>query len=110
MKILEFEKKVGLSRDTLRYYEKIGLLTRPERASNGYRNYGQTQINELLFIERGKAIGFTLSEIRSGYEAYKKRGELCPQFRKQLLSKKAMLTKRISEDQSAIDEIDKMLK
>ncbi|WP_419596611.1 MerR family DNA-binding transcriptional regulator, partial [Streptomyces brasiliscabiei] len=46
MKIAEFEKQTGLSRDTLRYYEKIGMLTPPIPAGNGYRYYGQTQLQE----------------------------------------------------------------
>ncbi len=109
MKISELEKKVGLSRDTLRYYEKIGVLTPPMRADNGYRYYGETQLNELAFIERGKSIGFTLAEIRRGYEQYQTLGELCPEFIKQLQDKKELFRKRISEDLVAIAEIDKML-
>lgn len=109
MKISELEKKVGLSRDTLRYYEKVGVLTPPMRAANGYRHYGKTQLDELVFIERGKAIGFTLSEIRRGYEQYKTLGKLCPEFIKQLQEKKEMFNKRISEDRIAIAEIEKML-
>ena len=110
MKIAELEKKVGLSRDTLRYYEKIGILTPPLRASNGYRYYGKTQLKELAFIERGKAIGFTLAEIHSGYQQYQILGKLCPEFIKRLQEKKAMFQQRISQDSVAIAEIDEMLK
>lgn len=109
MKILELEKKVGLSRDTVRYYEKIGVLTPPERGENGYRYYGTTQLNELAFIERGKAIGFTLAEIRTGYEQYQKLGKLCPKFLQQLREKKEMFNKRMQADQIAISAIDKLL-
>ncbi|MBE0456262.1 MAG: MerR family transcriptional regulator [Pseudoalteromonas prydzensis] len=110
MKIAEFEKQTGLSRDTLRYYEKIGMLTPPVRAGNGYRYYGQTQLQELAFIERGKTIGFTLTEIKVGYERYQALGSLCPEFSKQLRDKKALLAKRISQDRNAIAVIDNMLK
>tara|TARA_R100000306_G_scaffold48450_1_gene45857 strand:+ start:8778 stop:9152 length:375 start_codon:yes stop_codon:yes gene_type:complete len=110
MKIAEFERVAGVSRDTLRYYEKIGLLSRPERSTNGYRRYGKAHIQELAFIERGKAIGFTLAEIKRGYEQYEKLGKLCPEFRQQLNDKRAMLSLRASEDQNAIRQIDKMLK
>ena len=109
MKIAEFENKVGILRDTLRYYEKIGMLTPPKRGSNGYRCYGKIQIEELAFIERGKAIGFSLSEIKSGYERYKKLGYLCPEFRQQLIDKKTMLAGRIAADQDSIAKIDQML-
>lgn len=110
MTVSEFERKTGISRDTLRYYEKLGMLTPPQRKSNGYRCYGQVHMKELAFIERGKAIGFSLSEIKRGYERYKKLGKLCPEFLQQLHEKKEMLSKRIMDDRNSISEIDKMLK
>lgn len=110
MKVAEFEKQTGISRDTLRYYEKIGLLTPPMRADNGYRYYGQVQLKELAFIERGKIIGFTLTEIKAGYKRYQTLGSLCPEFSKQLREKKALLAKRISQDRNAIAVINDMLK
>ena len=109
MKIAEFEKKVGLSRDTLRYYEKIGVLTPPHREENGYRQYGKVQLEELAFIQKGKAIGFDLSTICEGYRRFKVEGRLCPEFVKQLQDKKAMFNTRISEANQAITEIDSML-
>ena len=109
MKIAEFENAMGVSRDTLRYYEKIGLLTPPTREANSYRCYGQTQIRDLHFIERGKALGFTLLEIKRGLEYHRLSGKLCPEFREQLANKKAMLSNRIAEDTNAISEIEKLL-
>jgi DNA-binding transcriptional MerR regulator len=66
-------------------------------------------LNELAFIERGKAIGFTLAEIHRGYEQYQILRKLCPEFIKQLQQKKEMFSKRIAQDSSAITEIEKML-
>lgn len=109
MKIAEFENVMGVSRDTLRYYEKIGLLTPPTREANSYRDYGQTQIQDLHFIERGKALGFTLLEIKRGLEYRRLSGTLCPEFCEQLVNKKTMLSKRIAEDTDAIAEIEKLL-
>lgn len=109
MKIAEFEQKVGLSRDTLRYYEKKGLLSPPKRGANGYRYYGKEQLHELAFITKGKAIGFTLTEIKQGYQRYKTLGYLCPEFVKQLNHKKAELNQRMINDGSAIEAIEKLL-
>lgn len=109
MKVAEFENAMGISRDTLRYYEKIGLLTSPGRGVNGYRVYGKEQIRDLHFIERGKALGFSLLEIKHGLERYKTFGKLCPEFREQLVNKKIMLSKRILDDTEAISKIDKLL-
>lgn len=109
MKISEFEKVSGLSRDTLRYYEKIGILTPPSRGSNSYREYGQVQLDELAFIQKGKEIGFGLSVIQQGYQRYKELGHFCPEFSAQLHAKKAQLSQRIASDKRAIAEINRML-
>ncbi|PUA26693.1 MAG: hypothetical protein B0W54_23435 [Cellvibrio sp. 79] len=109
MKISEFEKVSGLARDTLRYYEKIGILTPPSRGLNGYREYGQAQLEELAFIQKGKEIGFSLSVIKEGYRRYKNLGYFCPEFSEQLHKKRAQLSQRIADDKQAIAEIDKLL-
>ena len=109
MKISEFEKVTGLSRDTLRYYEKIGLLSPPSRGLNGYREYGQVQLNELNFIKKGKEIGFSLSTIHRAYRRYQELGHFCAEFSAQLNAKKSQLLQGIEKDKQAIREIDNML-
>ena len=86
------------------------MLTPPIPAGNGYRYYGQTQLQELAFIERDKTIGFTLTEIKVAYERYQALENLCPEFSKKKKKKKALLAKRISQDRNAIAVIDNMLK
>lgn len=66
MQIGELAKRSGLSRDTLRYYEKLGLLSAPRReAGNAYRRYGADALARLADVQRLKAVGFTLREVRS---------------------------------------------
>ena len=55
---------VGLSADTLRYYEKIGLLPRPARNPGGQRVYREKDLTRLRFIKRAQALGFSLQDIR----------------------------------------------
>ncbi len=50
--------------ETIRYFEKIGLLPRPVRGANGYRNYDESQQKWLHFILRSRALGFTQKEVR----------------------------------------------
>ncbi len=57
-------KRVGVAIDTIRYYEREGLLPEPARRASGYRSYGQSAITQLRFIRRAKGLGFTLEEIR----------------------------------------------
>ena len=54
----------GVSVDTVRYYEKSGLLPPDERLPSGYRRYGELQVSRLRFIRRAQALGFSLKEIR----------------------------------------------
>lgn len=55
-------KRVGLSRDTLRFYEKLGLIE-AQRAENGYRHYSEQMIFRLELIQLAKSLGFQLNEI-----------------------------------------------
>ncbi|RYZ66307.1 MAG: MerR family transcriptional regulator [Proteobacteria bacterium] len=61
MQIGEFSKKVGLTQDTVRYYEKIGFFSK-RRSTNGYRTYGDSDLKDAEFIACGKSMGFTLKE------------------------------------------------
>jgi len=63
-RIREAAQAVGLSADTLRYYEKIGLVPRPARATGGQRQYAERDLVRLRFVTRAQAIGFTLQEIK----------------------------------------------
>ena len=65
MLIGELASKSGLSRDTIRYYEKIGLIkvSRSSRRPNNYKDYSEDVLSELLLIKKGKQVGFTLREI-----------------------------------------------
>jgi MerR family copper efflux transcriptional regulator len=57
-------KRVGVAIDTIRFYEREGLLLEPPRRASGYRSYGDGAIAQLRFIRRAKNLGFTLGEIR----------------------------------------------
>lgn len=52
-----------MSKETLRYYESIGLITAPARSEGGYRKYNEETIDRLRFIKHSQEIGFTLKEI-----------------------------------------------
>lgn len=60
----EVSNLTGIGFDTLRFYEKIGLLILPARGPNGYRQYDENVIERLTYIKWSKKCGFTLDEIR----------------------------------------------
>ncbi len=64
MRIGKLSASCGCPAETIRYFEKIGLLPRPLRGTNGYRNYDESHRKWLLFILRSRALGFTQKEVR----------------------------------------------
>lgn len=64
MKIGELAQRAGVRIDTVRYYERQGLLPPPARQASGYRSYASPDISRLHFVRRAKTLGFTLEEIR----------------------------------------------
>lgn len=64
MRIGELARRSGVSEKTLRYYEDIGLIDKPPRTQNGYRDYAGDVVDRLRFVRSSQAIGLTLAEIR----------------------------------------------
>lgn len=65
MRIGELASAVGLPSQTIRFYERKGLLPAPERSANGYRTYDECALARLRFIQSAQAGGLTLAEIGS---------------------------------------------
>ncbi|WP_286222901.1 Cd(II)/Pb(II)-responsive transcriptional regulator [Marinobacter apostichopi] len=64
MKIGDISKRANISVETVRYYEKIGLLPEPDRTASGYRSYRQAHLDRLLFIKRCRNLDMAQNEIR----------------------------------------------
>ena len=65
MKIGEVSTASGCHIETIRYYERIGLMTSPARTESGYRQYRDADVERLRFITRGRGLGFSLEEVAS---------------------------------------------
>ena len=57
-------KRGKINIETIRYYERIGLIPKPPRTSSGYRIFTADTVNRVLFIKRAKELGFSLKEIK----------------------------------------------
>ena len=55
----------GVKVETIRYYERVGLLRSPPRTEGGHRSYDDADVRKLAFVRRGRQLGFTLDEIRT---------------------------------------------
>ena len=77
MLIGEVATTSGISKDTIRFYEKIGLISAGERqaGSRTYKEFDPSVLNRLSFIQKAKRLGFTLNEIKQGLDSWQS-GEL----------------------------------
>jgi Cu(I)-responsive transcriptional regulator len=61
----ELGKATGTKVETIRYYERIGLLPKPLRTGGNYRAYGEAELGRLSFIRRARDLGFPLEQVRA---------------------------------------------
>ena len=117
MQIGMVAKRVGVSVDAIRFYERNGLLPRAPRTEGGFRRYAENDVETLAFIRRIQDLGFKLSEIRSLLDLRGGRLQPCAPVRRRLQAKLtdvrrklADLQKLESELRSALHSCDKELR
>jgi len=96
MKIGEISKKVGVSIDTIRYYEQRGLIPAAVRSESGYRQYSPEDVTRLKFIVQAKELGFTLEETGQ-LLAIRADGQACTEVRAVAEAKAAEIDMRIQK-------------
>ena len=74
VRVSEVARAVGVNRETLRYYERRGLLERPERSPGGHRLYDERAVQTLRIIKAAQRLGFTLEEVADLIEVGRRRG------------------------------------
>ena len=82
---------------TIRYYERRGLLPRPTRSSSGYRLYGADAVKRLSFVRRAQLLGFSLLEIEELLSLRVRPGTTCADIRGKAREKIAMVDRKIEE-------------
>ena len=74
-------QRTGCNIETIRYYERVGLLPVPARSAGGYRLYGTEHLKRLTFIRRARALGFSIDEIRTLLKLADERKRPCAEAR-----------------------------
>src|SRR3989442_354715 len=74
-------KHTGTNIETIRYYERVGLLPAPARSAGGYRLYGTGHLKRLAFIRRARALGFSIDEVRTLLKLAGERKRPCAEVR-----------------------------
>jgi DNA-binding transcriptional MerR regulator len=97
LKIGEVSKRSGVGIEALRFYERQGLLGRPVRTDSGYRLYDESVLDQLEFVKRAQALGFSLAEI-ARLTAESRAGQSpCAEVRAIVRARLAELDERLAE-------------
>ena len=96
MRIGELSKQSGVEVETIRYYERIGLLAKPLRSANGYRSYDQTALERLAFIRHSRQLDMSLADIQRLLEFVEHPGADCAEVDQLVESQLAQVQARIS--------------
>jgi DNA-binding transcriptional MerR regulator len=99
MLIGELVKRSGLTKDTIRFYEKKGLIaiSKKQRRENNYKEYPDQVLDRLLLIVKIKEMGFTLNEIDTFLELWKEEDANCSNLKYTLENKLTMIDEQISK-------------
>jgi MerR family mercuric resistance operon transcriptional regulator len=90
-------KQSGVNIETIRYYEKIGVMPAPGRNAGGFRIYEPDHLKRLSFVRRGRQLGFSLDEIRSLLRLVDGHGYTCAEVHALMLSHLAEIRRKIRD-------------
>lgn len=103
MLIGAISKRTGCHIETIRYYEKAGLLPKPPRSDGGHRLYEPEQVKRLVFIRRSRELGFSLEEIRTLLRLVDGKRYTCEQV-------KTLMEKHLVDIQKKLSDLKKLQK
>lgn len=89
--------KSGVGVETIRYYEKVGVMPKAARSSGGYRLYTEAHLLRLSFIRRGRELGFNLEELRGLLHLVDGHSYTCAEVRSLMLAHVADIQQKIAD-------------
>jgi len=105
----ELADSAGVSRDTLRHYERKGVLARPLRSQNGYRKYPPEALQRVQLIRRALSVGFTLDELAKVLKVRDAGGAPCEEVRRLATQKLVNVQDQLRELTELRDELQETL-
>src|SRR5690554_5869182 len=100
LRISQLADRAGVGIDTVRYYERAGLLPEPPRRPSGYREYPPQSLQRLRFIRRAKSLGFSLEEIAGLLDLSDQRSDID--------AVKRLAQARLAEVEARLQELEKI--
>ncbi|BBL80471.1 heavy metal-responsive transcriptional regulator [Rubrobacter xylanophilus] len=108
MRIGELAKRLDLNPQTIRYYERIGLLPEPERTAAGYRSYSGEDLRRLKFIKRARSVGFSLGEIKEILAFHDRNEPPCVYVTETIARRAGEIERRIAELTNSKRELERL--
>lgn len=108
LRIGELAKKVDLNTQTIRYYERIGLLPEPDRTESGYRLYEEDDERRLRFIRNARNVGLTLGEVKEVLAFHERDEPPCAYVTEAIARRSAEVERQISELTKFKNELDRL--
>lgn len=109
-KIGEVASRANVNKETVRYYEKRGLIPKPDRRRSGYRIFTKRHIKQIKFIKRAQELGFTLNEIKELLELRMDENSYCSEIKQEAQEKYQDVLEKIEDLQriktTLVDLID----
>ena len=106
MTIAEISKKFDLSQDTLRYYERIGLIPPIKRNSSGFRDYDESDCRRIEFIKCMRGAGLPIEALIEYMNLYMKGDSTIPARKEILIRQRDDLAARMAEMQKTLDRLN----
>lgn len=106
----ELADLAGVSRDTLRHYERKGVLPRPLRGHNGYRQYPSAALQRVQLVRRALSVGFTLDELAKVLKVRDAGGAPCEEVRRLAAQKLLNVQDQLRELTELRDDLQKTLR
>lgn len=108
LKIGRLAAETGVHFETIRYYQRLGLMPTPARSYGSVRRYGKDEVSRLRFIKRAQALGFSLDEVKFLLELSV--GEHCAETRILAEQKRELVEKKISDLRGIQTALDKLIR
>ena len=93
----ELSKRTDVNIETIRYYEKIGIMPNPPRNSSGYRIYSAPHLERLSFIRRGRELGFSQAEVRKLLTLVDEHQFTCTEVREMTVKQRLTVRNKIKD-------------
>jgi len=109
LSIGEVARAADLGVETVRFYERTGLIETPARTASGYRQYRPEVVREVQFIKAAKGLGFTLKEIRELLSLRVTKGKACTAVRRRALAKMAAVDAKLADLRRVRDALSELV-